>query len=86
MDGFELSESLGVCQDDVPEGGGGEDEEEWKAEALGFSFAPVAETFVEDLLFGREGVDRVGCCGALAMEGFAGVDRCCDASRVRDSF
>ena len=86
MDRFELSESLWAGQDDVAERGGGEDEEEGEAESLGFGFAPVAEALVEDLLLGCEGVGGVGCRAALSMEGFAWVDGCCDAGKVRDSF
>jgi hypothetical protein len=82
---FELSESLWTSQDDVAKGCRGEDEEEGEAKSLGFGLAPVAETFVESLLLGREGVGRVGCRGALAMEGFAWVNGCCDAGKVRGS-
>jgi hypothetical protein len=38
---------------DSSEGGGAEDEELWKAKALGFGATPLAEPLIESLLDGR---------------------------------
>ena len=72
VDGFEFGEVLRAGKDDAAEGGRGENEEERQAEALGFGFAPVAETLVEGLLLGGEGVGGLGGGGAGAGEGFGG--------------
>ena len=60
MDGFELGEILRAGEDDVAEGGGGENEEEREAEAVRFGFTPFAKTLVECLLLGvRESAGSV---------------------------
>jgi len=62
-DGLKLGEGVGTKQYDAAQGGGAEDEELGKADALGFGLAPCAERFVEELLGGSEGGGGVGGWG-----------------------
>jgi len=86
MDGFELGEILRAGEDDVAEGGGGENEEEREAEAVRFGFTPFAKTLVECLLLGGERVGGLGGGGSLAREGFGRVGRCGDSRKMRGFF
>ena len=45
-----MRDCLGMGEDDVAEGGGGEDKEEREVEFFGFGLTPGAEALVEGLL------------------------------------